>query len=430
MPDPKRIKRAVVTAQAKYKVGDIEEWHQVNALINAEKFSALSPEQQKLTLQEEIQRVAPRKVSGIFTMKTGFSFEDHKDIEKFNYGNILVEAHLPYCLHIPNGYELEVQLSSSSDKALLIPEKVWTHKATEDGRRSDETDFFADNEVLHFKNSAVLSPRLPIDPHEGWEQNYTGRNLQKIKEKNGRFRFSHLYIQFDYPITKEEASDKVKSELVLNNIHDKALDAVNKLIDAYRSITKQEHITRLGELSINMIYFIDLKEGWYTLPMNIETATMNRSKIEIEKIETMLEKGERPDLYTLLLLDAQNSFDSKDYALAIVQSFQGLEIFLETYLLKELQNRKNYSEQQALDYLSTGNNWKTKTRLKEVLKEATGTSLAEIDKNTWDMFCITYDTRNKVVHKGKEASGHEVDNVLKCNIHIIELLKTMTSSGK
>jgi hypothetical protein len=153
---------------------------------------------------------------------------------------------------------------------------------------------------------------------------------------------------------------------------------------------------------------------------------MNRSRVEIEKIKKMLTDGERPELYDLLLLDAQNSSNNQDNALAIVQSFQGLEIFLQTFLIKELQTRKKYTEQRALDYISMGSNWKTKTRLKEVLKETTGFTLADKNQTLWDRWCTLYDgIRNKVIHKGKEATDTEVLDTLKSNLEVVEILKTL-----
>jgi hypothetical protein len=424
MPDPRYRKRGTVTMSVKYK-DEPKETH-FNLLVDKEIFQSFTEEQQKAQLNEGLKRTAPRKVSAIFSLNANFSFEDEHALDGFDYGNILVEAHLPYCLDIPNDYELEVLLNPPNDGALLIPRKIWTHKATSDGKLSDEFDFFADDKTLHFQNSDIITPQMPLDPRDGWEQNFTGTNLQKIKDRNGTFRFTRLYIQFTIPVKKEDFDDKDKAEILLKAIHDKALDCVNKLIDSYRFITQEEHITRLGNLSINMVYFINLKEGFYTLPANIETATMNRSKIEIESIEKMLSDGEKPPLYSLLLLDAQNSFDIKNYALAIVQSYQALDIFIENFLIDKLQKGKGLTEDQAIDYLTKDNNWKTKTRLKELLNETTGFTLEDKDKILWTNWSLSYkNVRNKVIHKGKDASLVEVKNALKENTDVINILKIL-----
>lgn len=258
-------------------------------------------------------------MNGIFSLGSSFSYEDSTFLNEFDYGNILVELHIPYCLHIPDGCELEVSVSKETEQtALIIPSKIWTQKAHTDTEYSSGTDFFADDRVIYFRNSTIVSPKIPINPSEGWEQNYTGFNVQKIKDKNSRFLFTHLYIQFDFKITKAELEEKVSSELVVEKVKDITLQIINKLINAYRFVTKQEYLTRFSEINISMIYFIDLNQGIYLSQVNTETAIMNRSKTEIGKIEEILKTGYQPDLSDLLLLDAQNSFNTKNYPLAVV----------------------------------------------------------------------------------------------------------------
>ena len=134
----------------------------------------------------------------------------------------------------------------------------------------------------------------------------------------------------------------------------------------------------------------------------------------------MLLEGQKPKLYDLLLLDAQNSLDIKNLSLAIVQSFQALDIFVEDFLLEKLQTVKSLTEQQADDHLTKDNNWKTKNRLKEVLKDVTGFSLEDKDVILWNKWCAAYkDVRNDVIHKGKDASVQEVTDALKQNVSVI-----------
>lgn len=426
MSDPIRIKKSSIFAETRIKVEGKEETIMLNVLVNTDTFSALSEEQQKAFLLQEAQKISPTPVSGIYNIGSSFQFVDPTFLSEFNYGNVLVELHIPYCIHIPNGYELEVMLSKDTRQmALIIPSKIWTQKAQTNTEHSDETDFFADDRVLYFRRNAVVGPKVPLDPSEGWEHNYTGVNLQRIKDRNGRFRFTHLYIQFDLRVTEKELEDKFTSDVVVEKVKNITFQAVNKLIDAYRFTTKEEYITRLGEISINMIYFIDINQGITLSQVNTEVAPMNRSKLEIEKIEEMLEKGDEPDLHNLLLLDAQNSFGTKNYPLAVVQSFQALEIFLENFLTREMISTGK-SEKEASDYLVQGNNWMAKTRLKDLLKELKVYSLQEKDSILWDKWCTTYDTvRTAVIHKGKELKVSDVKNTLENNLRVIELLKIM-----
>lgn len=428
MPDPIRTKKGSVFAEAKMTMNEKEEIIKVNALVDADKYFSLTEEQKKAFLLKELQKVSPTPVSGIYNLNSSFNYVEKNTLKDFDYGNILVELHIPYCIDVPNGYEMEILISDNPKQtALIIPSKIWTQKAqTSDGERSDKTDFFADDRILYFKKSVILGPKVPLDPTEGWEQNYTGINIQKIKDRNGRFRFTHLFIQFDLPTKKEYFENKNTSDIEIEKVKDITYQIVNKLIDTYRFVTKKEYITRLNEININMIYFIDLDKGFYLSQVNTETSVMNRSKTEIEKMEKMLEEGQSPDLYNLLLLDAQNSFIIRNYPLAIVQSFQSLEIFIENFLIDKLQKNNHLTEQQAIDHLGTGDNWRTKRRLKEVLKEVTGFTVADKDKTLWDKWSTSYDTvRNEVIHKGKETNNTEVKNALENNSKIIELLKTL-----
>jgi len=426
MPDPKRNTRTGIFAETKLTIEGKEEFIKLNALVDNEKVSTGNPEEIKKFLAIEVQKISPNPAMILHNTHTIFSYVDPNALKDFDYGNVLVELHIPYCIDVPNDYEIEVLLSKElGTKALVIPSKIWTQKARDNELKlgSDDTDFYADDKVLYFNNSRIIGPKFPLDPTEGWEPNYTGVNIEKIKDANGRFRFSHLFVQFDLPVKSEDLENRETSEIIVKNIQDITLQAVNKFIDAYRFITKQEQLTRLGETSINLIYFVNLNKGFALSRINIASAVMNRSKNEIEKISDMLKSGTTPELYDLLLLDSQNSFNSRNYALAVVQSFQALEIYLENLLINLLQ-KNGMNEVDASLFLTSDNNWRTKTRLKEVLKTALGFTLQEKDSSLWDKWCNTYDTvRNKVIHKGKDATNSEVKSALENNIAVIEFLK-------
>jgi hypothetical protein len=426
MPDPIRRKKVSVFADTKVIIGGKEILTRLNLLVDREKFLALSEAEKKAFLLQEAKKTSPTPVSGIFSLNSSFQYIDPSFLQEFNYGNVLVEVNIPYCLHIPDDYELEVLFSKDTGQtALVMPSKIWTQKAQTDKKRSDETDFFADDRVLYFQKNAIVGPKVPLDLSEGWEQNYTGFNVHKIKDRNGRFRFTHLYIQFDLTTTKKELGDKFNSNAVIKKVKDISLQVINILIDTYRSVTNEEYITRLGDINLNMIYFIDMNEGIYLSEVNTEVAPMNRSKAEIEKIKDMLETGNNPDLYMLLLLDTQNSFNTKNYPLAIVQSFQALEIFIENFLINEF-IKIGKTEEDAYSYIVQGNNWRTKTRLKELLKEVKGKTLQELNQVLWDKWRANYDVvRTDVIHKGKEPVVSDLKNTLENNNNVIKLLKSL-----
>ena len=406
-------------------MGEATSEEQLSLIASKDRLAEIPEEKLKELIAQDLKIVRLSPLSGIYTSQVAYQYDDPNTLKGFDYGNIFVEAHLPYCLHLPNHYEFEVNLPELGIKALLIHRKIWTKKAQDGAVKSSEVDFFAKDKVTYFNNSVILTPKVPVDFDDGWEQNFTGRNIERMKDQNGTFRYSALYIQFDKTTSAQELADQKQSEKIIDEVKETALTAVNKLIDSYRGVTKNGFVQRLGSLEINTIYFIEHNQGFYILGsgFGIETATMNRSKEEITKIEEMLEKGEKPELFDLLLLDAQTSLDNKDFTLAVVQSFQALEIFLENFLFKLLLLRGD-SEPDAIKYLDQ--HWRTKERLRNCLKELKGTSLYESDEPLWNKWCTLYDqTRNEIVHKGKEPKLKEVIEMLETNIKVIEWLKTL-----
>lgn len=371
-------------------------------------------------IRSDMEKISITPVSGLYKTYLSYQYSEPGTLKDFDFGNILVQAHIPYCLHIPNHYEMTISIPEQNLEALVIFEKIWTNRAQEDQRQSDVTDFFAEDRVLYFKNSVILTPVIPFRPEQGWDSFFTGRNAEKMKDQNGIFRYTRVHIQFnmDVPETLEESTN----ETLLKEVQGKALAVMNRVIDNYREITREIHVRRLGELKINLIYFIPQNQGYYLLLPNIETAKMNRSRQEIENISKRLSAGEKPEVYKLLLLDARSSFDTRDYTLAIVESFQASEIFLENYLIQEFKKRGD-SEDQYKKALKM--NWQTKDRLNTVLKDLKGSALNE-QKNIWDKWCTRYDkTRNEVLHAGKEATEEETLETLDVNEKAIEWILSL-----
>lgn len=423
MSDPIRIKdKTEICAKAVFNQNGSDIDVEFSVLAEKKVIDTLPKDTFEKMISRDASTMRFTKPTAIYMNQVSFQYENPDVLKDFDYGNIFVRAGLPYCLHIPNHYEIEVDIDGV--KVLLIHRKIWTNKAKEDRLRSSEVDFYAKDKVTYFNTSTILTPKIPIDFDEGWEQNFTGRNIERIKDQNGTFRFSSFYIQFDKKVDKT-ALDGKPLDVILSEIKEISLVAVNKLIDSYRSVTRDAYVQRLGSLEINTVYFINHNQGFYILSsgFGIEGATMNRSKDEIVKIEEMLRSGTKPEIYDLLILDAQSSFDNKNYTLAVVQSFQAFEIFYENFLLKLLIQRGD-SEADAINYLDQ--NWRTKDRLKKCLNDLKGVSLYDSNRVLWDKWCTLYDkTRNEIVHQGKEPSSTEVSSTLETNIELIEWIKSI-----
>ncbi len=415
MSDPRKIKlTGKVVLKAKInKTGEIRNiYHQVD-----DTYKDVHSEDVEKATKQDLTKITDKPNTTIYGTVTSFSYTKKNVLKDFDFGNVLIEAHLPYCLHIPNHVDLSILIPELNFKALITPEKIWTNRAQEDGVKSDLLDYYTENTPLYFNRSSILGPRMPIDSELGWEHFIRGKNIEKIKDKNGTFRYSRVYIQFNLNLPRDINSLSSESQKNLfKEVTDKSLLSINRLIDNYRDISNETHVRRLGRISVNFIYFIPQNIGFYLSDFNITTAMINRSRKEINELYSRLDKGEKPEFYKLLLLNAQNSFESNDYTMAIVESFQALEIFLENYLISEFKKRGD----KEVDYKNVlGKYWTTKQRLNDVLNKVKNVKLNQ-QANMWDKWCLHYDkTRNEVIHAGREPIENETKETLELNEKVI-----------
>lgn len=366
--------------------------------------------------------ISLKPVSGIYNLHPNFSYTEKDILNDFGYADTLFQVQLPYCLHLPMNYEFKVSIPEQDIDALIIHQKIWTKRANEDGRNSDMVDFFAEDIPLYFKTSTFLTPKLPTDLADGWESYFTGRNLQKISDQNGVYRYSKLLIQLETKVQKSDLGENQdKREEVLNKLRNKILLIINRLIDVYRVHSKEGYVRRLKDVNINLIYFLKLNEGLYVLAPNIETAMMNRSAQEIRSIGADLESGKSPDLYKLILLDAENSLKTLNYATAVLEAFQALDICTEIFLMQKYKE-KGFSEIDCRKTLDE--NLTTKARLKKLLKDINMVPLNET--SLWPDWENSYNkVRNDVIHYGKEPTFEEAKLAVESNKSVVDWLMTL-----
>lgn len=419
MSDPIRFKKkGRIEIVADYK--DVENPVRLYLNIHKEEIKTIPKDILQNILLEEVKKVALHPIGGMLKLNTNFNYQEPEFLNEFDYANTIIQVNLPYCLHVPNFDEMEVDIPELNLKANVIFEKIWTGRAVDGEEESDKVDFFAEDRDLYFNKGSMITPKLPLPPHEGWEGYYTGKNTEKMRDQNGVFRYTRLLIQFDVN-TSEEVLNKEK-DLVIEKIREKTIIIVNRVIDAYRTNSDEYHVRRLGEINIVLVYFIQFNQGYYILSPNTTNAKINISRQEIEKIKEKLLNADKPDLYQLFLLNAKSSLDTKDYTLAIVESFQALEMFLEKYLISEFKKRGD-SESSYKKILKK--HWTTKNRLNSVLKELKGKSLNEIP-TIWDMWSTRYDkTRNEVIHGGKEPLQKESEETIDANQKVIDWVQSL-----
>jgi len=376
-------------------------------------------------IEQDIERMLQEvRVDEPLYIKKAESVYDLVDIEKMkkqaNYGNTVVEVNLPYCLHFPNSHSCEVSLPERGINAFVRFMKVWTEHAPD----SSMVDIFSEDQITHFQQVEITTPDLPQKPKLGWELKFTGKNIEKYKDNTGYFRYSKLIIQFQTDYKKKNLTSKKVPAKFRREVEETAVEIVNRILDTYRLITGEEYVQRVGSINITNLFFSDHNLGFMLAPMGrgIKGATMNRSRREIQRIESMLSKGIGPPLYELLFLNAKASLNNRMFTLAVVESFQAMEIFLENFLIDKYKER-HLSEQAINSKLKT--TWRTKERLKNSLEEVTGHSLLE-NQHLWNNWCTMYDkTRIEVIHRGKEPGKKETEKAINLNRDVVTWIQNL-----
>lgn len=364
-------------------------------------------------LQEDLKSLALEPQFAITQFQSVYSMVDLYD--PFKFGDTLVEINLPYCLHLPQGFHVNIK-ERDEIKARVEFVKVWTDLAA----GSSEADYYTENTVTYFQNGAITSPKMPHVPSSGWDIVCSAKNAEKIMDKNGIFRYTILRV-FLKTQTANIPHEKKKFDTLNESIQKDCRRIINKILDTYQFTTKEAHVERLPNLTITNIYFQNINQGYYPMPINIGSAMMNRSEEEIEQVRNLLSSGANPPTHERLFLSARNSFHNQDGLLVVVQAYQALEVYLENILTQALKN-KGIAE--AVIEKKLDQKWKTKDRLKEVLKEATGKSLQEIDQAIWDKWCGLYNRcRNEVIHNAKEIDIEEAAEALTTNEKVVALIE-------
>src|SRR5207248_318963 len=103
------------------------------------------------------------------------------------------------------------------------------------------------------------------DFFSGWDLNFTGENVEKTKDNSGFFRYTKLTIFFDTSYKKDEIEKSDTRDFISKEIREKVSNIINRLIDVYRYVSKEEYVERLGDFNILNIYFFDHNAGFYPL---------------------------------------------------------------------------------------------------------------------------------------------------------------------
>lgn len=371
----------------------------------------LSESQIAEKIQEKLKQVSLNPVFGIHNTGIAYSYSDvaPKELKV----NTKVEVRIPYCLHIPEETFLPIKMA---DKVVYAAfHKIWTDRAN----GSSDVDVFQESKVTYFQKAQILPGAIPQEEKTGWDINPTGVNVEKINDVTGLFRYTKTYLYFETERNSDfENKDYFKyfDEIIKVEV----LEIINHIIDIYRFCTREIHVERIAQINITDVFFYDTQEGIHPISPYIEAAIMNRSKKEIDTFSDMLCEGNKPPLYELLLLSAERSLHKQMFTLAIVESFQALEIYLENVLIEKYKEKGNTEDEIEAKLKDC---WRTNERLKKGLSESAGFALTE-DDNLWQNWLKSYkEVRNEVIHHGKESTYPESEQVIGLNIKVINFIK-------
>jgi hypothetical protein len=181
--------------------------------------------------------------------------------------------------------------------------------------------------------------------------------------------------------------------------------AINYLLDVYRSITGEEHVERLAKMFVTRVYFADSNLVYESVGIEsgLGSAVVNRSLREIDRLAEMLAAGREPPRHVLLLQSAHSALARGQNLLAAVVAFQAQEIIIEKRL------REGYAGQGIPDAEVTSRlktYYQTKDRLTTLSREVfSGRSIAD-DTAFWGSWLRDCNQkRNAVVHRGEEIGS-------------------------
>ena len=336
-----------------------------------------------------------------------------------NY-NTFIFLNLPFCLHLPTGLDLELPHPKFGVVKISL-EKIWTENA----EGSDTIDIVAEECDTYYQNSAFKPAKLPQDPKLGWQMKLIGKNVEKEKDNMGYFRYTKIVIAMNTSFTKEDFSNDTQAILV--ETRKGTLEIINRLIEVYRFVTREEYIEKLGKVEITDIQFLEPNICFmpsYGINNGIGDAKMCHSLKKIVEIEDALKNDITVPLYETLILNAESVFNKRQFKFAIVESFQAFEIFLENFLLEKF-SQSGLNEKEAYQKITERQNWMTTERLKKVLYDAIGHRLTD-NSQLWQKWYDNYDLiRNEVIHHNKEVAEEKAREVLDTNLEVIEWIKQL-----
>lgn len=263
-------------------------------------------------------------------------------------------------------------------------------------------------------------------------------NIDIIADRFGRFSYSKIEIQIPYKIIDVEMFDYVcpncklevsKTTTVCSScgttftsensripprkkIKTKAIEMINKFLDAYRFFFKDffiEHIRYDDIISYEVEYKLSdrVKVSWHedfdlSIGSVVRTGSMTADQGSVQKFKAFLSNPkEKMLLRDYLLSSSANRISTEEYHLAILEAVIALEITLSDYIIKEITKLKlpKDKNEDFVRYIGSYGNIKVILRLLAKDKP-------QLEDSIFKKCEKAIIKRNRIVHKAETSATY------------------------
>jgi hypothetical protein len=251
---------------------------------------------------------------------------------------------------------------------------------------------------LFKKRFKDIVPADYLEQHSG-EAYHHGRRIlingEITRDRFGRFR----YTKVKYNSTKQ---------LHYKEEFNRAIKAVNILIDVYRQETFDYWITNVTEKEI--FIYKNISEQHFQVASSTKGFSQIRPDHDLETVKEIKDEliNPKPQLpYFMLMLDAQESLDRQKYFLSVIYAVTALESFVKMYLIICC-NKRNFTAGVKKRLTSSGLTFLINTILRIFVtsNEFTDDLITRLEEGI--------KLRNKVIHQTKlDVSESEARSLLR-----------------
>lgn len=262
---------------------------------------------------------------------------------------------LPYCILLPDG---DYDIKTDNEEMIVIHLKKKIPESFDErvGARSltsndgigvkaflimdfDEGGLMKEilvEEMRNFQHSCRVYAKIFEDGKKEYFKEDVYWNSEISRDRLGRFRYSIAEVAVPY--------DEVRGAHF-----ESAIEALNRLIDIYRVVSRDSYVERVREE--DLIYFQNKWEGETGSGSSGPTTHKFRKDVSSEAYELIrkiLSENLELPIALQFIADARNLIEKGQYAMAVVNAIIALENALKVYLEESLEKR-NISKSKAKD---------------------------------------------------------------------------------